>query len=65
MHAKLFVELGVEVEPVSGENTNRDAFRARILKCSKACPQAQVHFSHVTQQVSPDCCEVVAYYCTP
>ena len=40
------------VEPVSGEDTNReDAIQSQILECSiRLCPQAEVHFSHVTQQ---------------
>jgi hypothetical protein len=42
------------VEPVFGENTNEeDAIQSQILECSTmptACPQAEVHFSHVTQQ---------------
>jgi hypothetical protein len=42
------------VEPVSRENTNgEDAIQSQILECSTRpteCPQAEVHFSHVTQQ---------------
>jgi hypothetical protein len=42
------------VEPVSGENTNgEDAILSQTLECSTrptGCPQAEVHFSHMTQQ---------------
>jgi len=42
------------VEPVSGENTNGEgAIQSQILECSTrptGCPQAEAHFSHVTQQ---------------
>jgi hypothetical protein len=41
------------VELVSGENTNgEDAIQSQILECSTRpteCPQAEVHFSHMTQ----------------